>query len=74
MAQQQRIGARWLEAVRKAFRLGPAVVSPYGDTASFIESGWQRDSIPKEKWQELSVAVYSCTRLRAQTLAGVPHP
>jgi len=72
MAQQQRIGARWLEAVRKAFRLGPAVVSPYGDTASFIESGWQRDSIPKEKWQELSVAVYSCTRLRAQTLASVP--
>lgn len=65
--------SRVVETFRKAFRLGPAVVSPYNDQLNtYIEGGWSESYVPKEKWQELSVAVYACTRLRAQTLASVP--
>lgn len=67
------ISKRVLEAVRKAFRLGPAVVSPY-DTGmrTFIEGGFTPDYVPKERYQELSVAVYACTKLRSQTIGSVP--
>jgi HK97 family phage portal protein len=74
MAQQQRIGARWLEAVRKAFRLGPAVVGE-GAGSFMSQTGfysYDPGYVAPEKWMELSVGVYACIRLRAQTLASVP--
>ena len=71
MAQQR----GWLDGLRKAFRLGPAVVGDNGMTSLFTlgqGGGLDPNTLPPEKWLELSVAVYACVRLRAQALASVP--
>ena len=70
---QQRWGGRVFDAMRKAFRLGPAVVGE-GQMQFYNLGAYSLDGnyMPPEKWMELSVAVYACVRLRAQTLASVP--
>lgn len=62
-----------VDAMRKAFRLGPAVVQSSSSLLTSSGYGaWDPGYIPPERWMELSVAVYACIRLRAQTLASVP--